>query len=340
MGNNTSKGENDRSHKEMGNYTLKTNDNSHDKLISKSDNYDNILGTSSSKSEEDYNSRDKKIVKGATESESDSSDKKIAKGATKSESDSSDKKIAKGATKSEGDSSDKKIAKGATKSESDSSDKKIAKGATKSEGDSSDKKIAKGATKSEGDSSDKKIAKGATKTEGDSSDKMGSSVLKSDSDSDKMDSNSLKSSSVKKKASTRERDSEENSAMKSVKSSSYHNNGVPFVQKVKRSELGLQFPPKSKNVIGLDFGTSTIAVCYVTSASDRLYQLKLQEEDVNFKTPTVLLIDERNRVEIGSRALRRYTRLEIDVNNSVFFDKVKLELQHNKVNILNNQNLV
>ena len=156
---------------------------------------------------------------------------------------------------------------------------------------------------------------------------MGNRASRSDSDIDKMDSNC----NDKKIASMSKSDSEEDITMKRDKSLRYHNNGAKFVEKVKISKSGSMLSPKSKNVIGLDFGTSTIAVCYVTSASDKLYQFKIQGEDEDFYTPTVLLIDEHNKVEIGSRALRRYIRLEVDVDNSIFFDNVKLELQHNKV---------
>ena len=107
-------------------------------------------------------------------------------------------------------------------------------------------------------------------------------------------------------------------------------NCLPVVQKVKKSELAL--PSKSNNVIGLDFGTSTLVVSYVTSASPVPKEVKILEEDIDYSTPTVLLIDENNKVEVGNEALLRYT--DFDVNNFkriTFFEKVKLELQHNKV---------
>ena len=141
---------------------------------------------------------------------------------------------------------------------------------------------------------------------------MTKGASKNESGSDKMDSNSLKSSSDKKIASTSKSDSEEDITMKRDKSLQYHNNGVQFVQTVKVSESESLFLPKSKNVIGLDFGTSTFVVCYVTSANNKLYQFKIQEEDVNFYTPTALLIYEHNKVEIGSRALDCYGYLEVD----------------------------
>ena len=110
-----------------------------------------------------------------------------------------------------------------------------------------------------------------------------------------------------------------------------HSNSISIIQMVKRSELGLQFPPKSKNVIGIDFGTSTLAVCFVTSAKDELYSFRIHDEDADYSTPTILLIDQDNKIEIGGRAYSCYTDLATDVNNIIFFDKVKLELQHDKV---------
>ena len=110
-------------------------------------------------------------------------------------------------------------------------------------------------------------------------------------------------------------------------------NGVSEVQKVERPErlVELVGSQKSKNVIGIDFGTSTLAVCFVTCDKDEIFKFKIHDEDVDYSTPTVLLIDQDNKVEIGSRALSSYTDLVSDVNKSIFFDKVKLELQHNKV---------
>ena len=61
-------------------------------------------------------------------------------------------------------------------------------------------------------------------------------------------------------------------------------------------------------------------------------QTPIHDEDVDYYTPTVLLIDQdNNKVEIGSRTLSSYTDLVSNVNNSIFLDKVKLELQHDKV---------
>ena len=111
-----------------------------------------------------------------------------------------------------------------------------------------------------------------------------------------------------------------------------HPNGISIVEKIERPVelIGLQ---KSQNVIGIDFGTSTLAVCFVTSAKDEVYKFRIHDEDVDYYTPTALLIDQDKKAEIGSKALSRYINLAMvkDVNNSIFFDKVKLELQHNKV---------
>lgn len=113
---------------------------------------------------------------------------------------------------------------------------------------------------------------------------------------------------------------------------SHQENGVIVTKKIKRSELLFDFPLKSPNVIGIDFGTSTLAVSYVTDANPNPTIFKIHEEETDFYAPTVLLIDQDDKVEIGISALRSYTDLEAEIEKSIFFDKVKLELQHNKVN--------
>ena len=106
--------------------------------------------------------------------------------------------------------------------------------------------------------------------------------------------------------------------------------GAPQTQKVKKSEFA--FSSKSNNVIGLDFGTSTLVVSYVTRANPEPRLVKILEEDIEYCTPTVLLIDDNNKVEIGNEALSHYADLEVDNFKCItFFEKVKLELQHNKV---------
>ena len=107
--------------------------------------------------------------------------------------------------------------------------------------------------------------------------------------------------------------------------------GVRAAKKVKKSELPFEFTKRSDNVIGLDFGTSTLAISYVTSSNSIPTNIKIHPHDLVYYAPTILLIDELKAVDIGSTALRRYTDLEIEVTRSIFFEKVKLELQHNKV---------
>ena len=111
-----------------------------------------------------------------------------------------------------------------------------------------------------------------------------------------------------------------------------YSTSVSLIQMVKRSELGLQLPSKSNNVIGLDFGTSTLVVSYVTPTNPEPRVVRILEEDIDYYTPTVLLIDDNNKVEIGNEALLRYTDLDVDnFKHITFFEKVKLELQHNEV---------
>ena len=107
-------------------------------------------------------------------------------------------------------------------------------------------------------------------------------------------------------------------------------NGLNVALQVKKSELAL--PSKSNNVIGLDFGTSTLVVSYVTSTNPKPREVKIFEEDINYSTPTVLLIDQDNKEDIGNEALSRYADLEVNFELGItFFEKIKLELQHNKV---------
>ena len=115
-------------------------------------------------------------------------------------------------------------------------------------------------------------------------------------------------------------------------------NGASYVKKVNRSDLPVRLSPKSDNVIGVDFGTSTLVVSYVTSGSKQLkpYNFKICVSDPEFYTPNVLLINENGKVDIGSRALSSYTKFECDVSKSTFFEKVTLDLQHDKVNLLHN----
>ena len=116
-------------------------------------------------------------------------------------------------------------------------------------------------------------------------------------------------------------------------------NGVSLIEKVKRADLPFKFS-RSDNVIGLDFGTSTVAASYVTSTEPSPQKIKIHQQDTVYYSPTVLLIAEspgkKFNVDIGIKALRQYTELEVDVTNTevIFFEKVKLELQHNKVNLI------
>lgn len=113
-------------------------------------------------------------------------------------------------------------------------------------------------------------------------------------------------------------------------------NGVSRAKTLNRSDLpkSVSYTQKSDNVIGLDFGTSTLAVSFVTSGSKEPYKFRVCKSEVDHFSPTVLLIDENGKVDIGSKALMRYTKLQHNVSKSTFFEQIKLELQHDKVNLL------
>ena len=102
-----------------------------------------------------------------------------------------------------------------------------------------------------------------------------------------------------------------------------YSNSVSIIQMVKRSELGLQFPSKSNNVIGLDFGTSTLVVSYVTPTNPEPRLVKISQEDIDYCTPTVLFIDDNNKVEIGNEALSHYTDLDVDNFKCITFFEMR-----------------
>ena len=109
-------------------------------------------------------------------------------------------------------------------------------------------------------------------------------------------------------------------------------NSLKVAQQVKKSKLPLPSKSNAKSLIGLDFGTSTLVVSYVTPTNPEPKEFKILEADIDYCTPTVLFIDDNNRVEIGNEALSRYADLDVDNFKCItFFEKVKLELQHNKV---------
>ena len=107
---------------------------------------------------------------------------------------------------------------------------------------------------------------------------------------------------------------------------SKYENGLERATPVKRSEV--QWCPKRKEkVLAIDFGTSTLAVSY--KADGKVIDVILQQASRDAYIPTVLLVKPDNTVEIGEIALLQYTRLQ---SYSIFFDRVKLELQHDQVN--------
>ncbi len=91
-------------------------------------------------------------------------------------------------------------------------------------------------------------------------------------------------------------------------------------------------PQKRSSVIAIDFGTSTLALAYKLADDEEVHDLNIQEENNTAYVPTVLLINPDNTVEIGESALHDYTRQEtVDVSKSLFFERVKLTLQNDKV---------
>lgn len=105
-------------------------------------------------------------------------------------------------------------------------------------------------------------------------------------------------------------------------------NGILRSVPVKKSSIEW-YPEKQIDVIGIDFGTSTLAVAY--KVKGKVSELRIQEESAFAYVPTVLLVMKRgHRVEIGDRALQQYCNSET-TNECIFFERVKLHLQHDKV---------
>ncbi len=107
----------------------------------------------------------------------------------------------------------------------------------------------------------------------------------------------------------------------------HYDNGSIKAKKVMKSTVDW-YDRQTDNVIAIDFGTSTLAVAYQLNGGD-VYDLPIQEDRKCI--PTVLLMKKNGTYEIGEKALCQYGRLEVDIATSVFFEKVKLELQHDRV---------
>ena len=106
-------------------------------------------------------------------------------------------------------------------------------------------------------------------------------------------------------------------------------NGTRKVVPIKSSTIDW-YPERQQDVIAIDFGTSTLAVAY--KVNGKVEDLRIQEDCTDAYVPTVLLIKQDGTVEIGERALLQYSRLEnVDVETCLFFERVKLQLQNDKV---------
>ena len=114
-------------------------------------------------------------------------------------------------------------------------------------------------------------------------------------------------------------------------------NGTALARRISTSSLGWYPQRKSKPVIAIDFGTSTLAVAYgiPNEKGMKINCIKLNSESY---LPTLLLMMSNRTgaivAAIGKVALREYCNKSNDVNEMIFFEKVKLELQHNQVIII------
>lgn len=106
-----------------------------------------------------------------------------------------------------------------------------------------------------------------------------------------------------------------------------YDNGTKKAKKVLKK--GVDWYDGQKNrVIAIDFGTSTLAVAWLDEGG-QIYDLPIQEGKKYI--PTVLLIKGNNRTEVGERALVEFGK-QLEDNSAIIFEKIKMELQHTKVN--------
>lgn len=104
-------------------------------------------------------------------------------------------------------------------------------------------------------------------------------------------------------------------------------NGLKKIIPVKKTDIKW-YPSRKEKVLAIDFGTSTLAVSYVTPTSKGPLSIKLDESSRDPYIPTILLI-ENNEIHVGELALISYTRVFHE--NPLFFDRVKLELHDDEV---------
>lgn len=111
---------------------------------------------------------------------------------------------------------------------------------------------------------------------------------------------------------------------------SKHRNGVAKVTEKPRSEVPW-LPQRNKNVIAIDFGTSTLAVSYMTDGATQCKDIILTEATGVKSAPTVLYIGREGTTIIGDPAIKKFTDLgksdDSNVTKVQFFHKVKLGLR-------------
>ena len=114
-------------------------------------------------------------------------------------------------------------------------------------------------------------------------------------------------------------------------------NGTVKVDRVAKSDPKLGWYPCSRSdVITIDFGTSTLAVAYRVG-DGQVKDLPIQRGERNVPSVLIMKPDKTTGLfvtDIGINALEQYSRQMSDISKCVFFNKVKLELQHNQVKLL------
>ena len=123
----------------------------------------------------------------------------------------------------------------------------------------------------------------------------------------------------------------------------YENGCVGFTRKPAEG-LVRSFRTNPQNIAAIDFGTTNCSLMYLLNvplsekAKKQPIRLKLDSSGYSVRVPNCALFDlTGNMVAFGHSAQRRYYKIIKDETKRYhFFQKIKMKLQHDKVNIIAN----
>ena len=113
-----------------------------------------------------------------------------------------------------------------------------------------------------------------------------------------------------------------------------HVNGCHLPDEVDPSSLSGSLSPtlQKKNIVAIDFGTTCCTLAYSMERNDDVGIRFLRLESDNERIPTSIVIDNAGIVVgFGKNARKQYAKLQPEVNH--FFDQIKMNLQHDQVDL-------